>query len=334
MPSSTTPEKIILVRPAHVYYTHKNLEQAHEFYLDFGFAEAKRVGDDKIYYRGYGPESFVLCASQGSEDEFGGVAFVVETEADLEKAVKTIPGASEVYELKDAPGGGRCVTFKDPVDGFPFHLVLGQEGRVDERKEPEFEDKELPNGNPMKLRFNFPEDKQRPVGQFQRFKKAPAPVYKLGHFGLCITDFAKAFEFYTTRFNFYPSELIHNPEGKDFNTFCRLDRGSELVDHHCFFFFEGPKFHIHHSSFETHDFDTQVLGHDWLRHKGYELSWGVGRHIMGSQIFDYWFDPSKFIMEHYVDGDLVDNSTPTQKSAAGKDRIHIWGPDLPEGFLD
>jgi hypothetical protein len=73
-----------------------------------------------------------------------------------------------------------------------------------------------------------------------------------------------------------------------FNTFCRLDRGEELVDHHCFFFFGGPKFHVHHSSFETHDFDTQVLGHDWLRHKGYELSWGVGRHIMGSQIFDYW----------------------------------------------
>jgi len=108
--------------------------------------------------------------------------------------------------LKDAPGGGRCVTFKDPVDGFPFHLIFGQEGRVDERKEPDFDDKELPNGNPMKLRFNYPEDKQRPVGQFQRFKKAPAPVYKLGHFGLCITDFAKAFEFYTTRFNFYPSE--------------------------------------------------------------------------------------------------------------------------------
>jgi hypothetical protein len=28
--------------------------------------------------------------------------------------------------LTDAPGGGHCVTFKDPVDGFPFHLVHGQ----------------------------------------------------------------------------------------------------------------------------------------------------------------------------------------------------------------
>ena len=50
----------------------------------------------------------------------------------------------------------------------------------------------------------------------------------------------------------------------------------------------GPKMHVHHTSYETHDFDTQVLGHDWLRDQGYENCWGVGRHVMGSQIFDYW----------------------------------------------
>lgn len=74
----------------------------------------------------------------------------------------------------------------------------------------------------------------------------------------------------------------------DITVFFRLNRGDELVDHHCFFFFEGPKMHVHHSSFETHDFDAQVLGHDWLRGKGYTNCWGVGRHVMGSQIFDYW----------------------------------------------
>jgi hypothetical protein len=287
MLSETTPEKIRLVRPAHVYYSHIDLEKAHEFLLDFGFAETKRVGTDKIYYRGYGQDPFVYCATKSDANTFGGVAFVVESEADLERASKTLPGASKIYELTEAPGGGQCVTFHDPVDGFPFHLVFGQELRTNEVKAQE-QAEELPNGNPMRLQFNFPEDKQRPAGQFQRFKKAPAPVYKLGHVGMCVTDFPKQFEFYTTHFNFFPSELIYNDAGEVFNTFCRLDRGEELVDHHCFFFFGGPKFHVHHSSFETHDFDTQVLGHDWLRHKGYELSWGVGRHIMGSQIFDYW----------------------------------------------
>jgi len=85
------------------------------------------------------------------------------------------------------------------------------------------------------------------------------------------------------------SQLIHNESGRYTAAFLRLSRGEDLVDHHCFFFFEGPKYHVHHASFETHDFDIQVLGHDWLRHKGYENCWGVGRHIMGSQIFDYWY---------------------------------------------
>ena len=71
--------------------------------------------------------------------------------------------------------------------------------------------------------------------------------------------------------------------------FMHLDRGAELVDHHCFFFYAGPRHHVHHSSYEVFDFDTQVLGHDWLAKKGYENCWGVGRHVLGSQIFDYWY---------------------------------------------
>lgn len=67
-----------------------------------------------------------------------------------------------------------------------------------------------------------------------------------------------------------------------------LDRGEDMVDHHCFFIYEGPKAHVHHTSFEVNDFDTQALGHDWLKERGYEICWGVGRHLLGSQIFDYW----------------------------------------------
>jgi len=149
-----------------------------------------------------------------------------------------------------------------------------------------------------------------------------------------VTNYAAAYEFFTSRFNFKPSELVFDSvSGKDITTFLHLDRGGEMVDHHCFFFFEGPKFHVHHSSFEVFDFDVQSLGHVWLKEKGYESVWGVGRHVMGSQIFDYWWDTSKFMVEHYVDGDLVDETTPTQRTAAGPDNLHVWGPPLPPTFL-
>lgn len=39
----------------------------------------------------------------------------------------------------------------------------------------------------------------------------PAPVHKLGHFGMCVTDFAKTYEFYTSRFNFVPSDVCSAP---------------------------------------------------------------------------------------------------------------------------
>ncbi|KAI1336012.1 Glyoxalase/Bleomycin resistance protein/Dihydroxybiphenyl dioxygenase [Xylariaceae sp. FL0016] len=270
------PRKIRLVRIAHVYYKYDDLAKATQFLSDFGFTEEKKVGDDKIYYRGYGTEPWLLCASKAAQKEFGGAAFLVESEDDLKIASETLPKATKIYELTDAPGGGKCVTFYDPVDGFPMHLVHGQQTVP-------MLDLPLPHEA-----VNYPTEKNRQPGRFQRFKKGPAPVHKLGHFGVRTTNFAKAHEFYSTHFNFIASDLIHDDKNIDRTVFYRLDRGDDPVDHHVFFFAEGKSFRVHHSSFETHDFDTQVLGHDWLREKGYKNCWGVGRHVLGSQIFDYW----------------------------------------------
>ena len=126
-------DKVKLVRIAHVYYTHKSVEKEHQFLLDFGFTETKRANagtsDERIWYRGYGTEPFTYCLSKGDEDAFGGAAFVVESRDELELAARIIPNASKIYELEDAPGGGECVTVKDPVDNFQLHLVWGQTPR-------------------------------------------------------------------------------------------------------------------------------------------------------------------------------------------------------------
>ncbi|KAI0188307.1 Glyoxalase/Bleomycin resistance protein/Dihydroxybiphenyl dioxygenase [Xylaria flabelliformis] len=317
--------KIQLVRIAHVYYRYSDLEKAKEFLLDFGFTVEKKVNsgdDEKIYFRGYGTEPWILCATKSDKAEFGGAAFVVESEDDLNYAAETLPKASEVYKLKDAPGGGRCVTFYDPVDGWPMHLVYGQESA-------DMVDIPLPQ-TPV----NYPTEKNRQVNKTSRFTKRPAPVHKLGHFGVRTTSFAKSYEFYCSRFNFLASDIVYDEQNIDRMAFYRLNRGKEEVDHHSFFFVEGPNYKVHHTSYETHDFDTQVLGHDWLREKGHKNCWGVGRHVLGSQIFDYWFDPSNFIFEHYVDGDLVNSDEPTHRSQTGPGSLHVWGPDVPSTFLD
>lgn len=194
-----------------------------------GFEPVHKTAD-RIYYKGYGTEPFVYCAIKGSENRFDGAAFVVDTLSDLELAAKTLPNATPIHPLSDdeneVPGGGKRVTFYDPVDKYPFHLVYGQTP--------------APAGNPLpELSYNYPHQKNRSVNKSQRFKHGPAPVHKMGHFGTCVTDFEKSYKFYTDRFNFKATELVYDERGRDVTTFLHLDRKNEDVDHHVFFFFEG-----------------------------------------------------------------------------------------------
>ncbi|GAM86920.1 hypothetical protein ANO11243_049410 [Dothideomycetidae sp. 11243] len=117
----------------------------------------------------------------------------------------------------------------------------------------------------------------------------------------------------------------------DVAIFFKLDRGATFVDHHCFLVARGEPHSqtiVHHSSFEVEDIDTQFMGHQWLRDKGYGLVWGIGRHVHGSQVFDYWYDTSRFIIEHYADGDVVNCDTEPNRAAAGN--MAVWGPPPPE----
>lgn len=242
MGSTNEHRQIRLVRLAHVYYTHKDLTKASKFLDDFGFQQEKKtVQMDKttIYYRGTAPEPFVYCAQEGDVDEFGGAAFVVESREDLEYASQTLPGASEVHELKDAPGGGHCVTFRDPIDGFPFHLVYGQSLAGETRALPQLKynyvcmlrgtwiqeriSKRLTVKSPRKS-SDHPTARRdsNQVGTLTRPQserdlmlttiEGPAPVHKLGHFGMCVTNFANAYSFYTTRFNFKASDVSRSFE--------------------------------------------------------------------------------------------------------------------------
>jgi hypothetical protein len=58
-----------------------------------------------------------------------------------------------------------------------------------------------------------------------------------------------------------------------------------------------------HAAFEVADLDDLMAGHDHLVAAGYSHQWGVGRHILGSQVFDYWLDPFGNEIEHWTDGD-------------------------------
>lgn len=161
-------------------------------------------------------------------------------------------------------------------------------------------------------------------------------VHKLGHFGLVYRDFDAEISWYTSNFNFVPSNVLYHWDFSNIDvlTFLHLDLGKEFSDHHAMFLQRAPpevkKSYLHHTSYEVADFDEQLIGHEYLAKRGYESVWGVGRHILGSQIFDYWKDPSGFKIEHYADGDLVNEDTPTTREVVGP--LSVWGPELPKDF--
>ncbi|KAL3430310.1 hypothetical protein BDV09DRAFT_199758 [Aspergillus tetrazonus] len=131
-------------------------------------------------------------------------------------------------------------------------------------------------------------------------------------------------------------ELPEQVPDREVMTFMHLDLGEEYTDHHTMFLQRAPptarETYVHHTSFEVADFDTQLMGLQYLARKGWKNVWGVGRHILGSQIFDYWYDSSKFEIEHYADGDVVDRDNPTRREAVGP--LSVWGPELPSDFGD
>ncbi|KKP04942.1 hypothetical protein THAR02_02963 [Trichoderma harzianum] len=313
-------QQIRTVRLVHMRYQHPDLKHISTFLNDFGMRAVKQT-EDRVWFRGYGVDQYVYYAQKGPKKFLGGT-FEVETYDDLVKASK-LNGAGPIQSLDDAPGGGSLVTALDP-EGLPINLIHGQEpakvGKMPER-----------------LIVNFEAEKPR-MRKFQRFDEGPAAVHKLGHYGLCVRNFAEQLDWYTRNFNFVPSDLLFVPDEnnntKDVAVFAHIDRGSDYVDHHTIFLSQGPTSHVHHCSFEIHDFDTQQLGHQWLAGKGYKSVWGVGRHILGSQIFDYWWDTTGNMIEHYADGDLVNQDTPIGHLPAGNESLAVWGPEVPKAFLD
>ena len=324
-----SPQKVQLSRIAHVYFEHANLEAFTRFAKDFGFVEAARK-DNTIYYRGYGKDPYVYVASQSPtrRSTFLGAAYVAKDEENFNKAA-AMPGTVR-RKLDEAPGAGEMVTFARPNGTF-LYVVYGQKERDVESKTTETatHDSQGP--------FNMPFEKPR-KGQFQRYRDGPALVHKLGHYGYVCKEFETELEFYTSNFNFVHSDILNLPQfpQMDVMTFMHLDLGEEYTDHHTFFLQRASptvsKTYVHHTSFEVADFDTQMMGHHYLAQKGWKSVWGVGRHILGSQIFDYWYDSSNFKIEHYADGDVVNCNNPTRREPVGP--LSVWGPELPRDFGD
>lgn len=291
-----------------------DLERAEKFLTDFGLLRVERT-EDRLYMRGTGPSHHIHVTERG-DDKLLSLAFSAASQADLQAAT-SVPGASVIEDIQE-PGGGKRVWLSDP-DGNRIEIVWG-----------------IKSVDPIALGrhpLNDALNGLQRAGMLMRHQHGPSKVLRIAHALLSTTSPPRMLAWYREHLGLLCSDEIVLQDGAIGLSFNRLDRGKEFVDHHVLGIQSGATPGLNHVSFEIQDVDDLMLGHEHLKRQGHEAMWGIGRHVYGSQIFDYWLDPWGFMYEHWTDTDRLNADFVGLRDATIESANGPWGMDVPERFL-
>ncbi|WP_413795175.1 MULTISPECIES: VOC family protein [unclassified Pseudomonas] len=298
----------------YLIFERPDLDLAERFLRDFGLRPVQR-GPKTLYLRGTGTAPYCYRVHQAERTRFLGFGLALASRADLERIAR-LPGASAIEAL-DGPGGGKRVRLTDP-SGFLVEATHGQQP-VESLS------------HRAALPFNLVDEQPR-INATQRPPITPPEIIKLGHVVLEVADFQATCTWYTQHFGFIPSDVQVLPDGSPAVAFLRLDLGETPADHHTLALAQGFMATYSHSAYEVVDTDAVGMGQRVLRECGWKHAWGIGRHILGSQIFDYWQDPWGDKHEHYCDGDLFTADRPAGLHAISAEAMSQWGQRMPRSF--
>lgn len=298
-----------------VSFERTDLEAQKQFLTDFGLVVIES-GSASFHARARGSNSYCVEVRKGKKNRFTGFGLAVDSKEDFDR-LTLVPGA-KINQHLTSPGGGSSVTLRDPA-GFEVSAIFGQQ-----------EAAPIPANRPV-FAVNTVGKPNR-VNAENRSIVQPSHVARLGHLVLQVADFEITAQFYMKHFGFIPTDVQYLDNGEPNLAFMRLDLGDQPADHHTLVVAGGVVNEFEHCAFEVLDLDDVGQGQQYLKSKGWQHAWGIGRHWLGSQIFDYWQDPAGAHFEHYTDGDLYDSSAPTRYSPLSRASLYQWGDDLPQSF--
>lgn len=294
-----------------------DLVRAETFARAFGFTTVLRTAEE-LHLRGTDAGSPSVIIRRGARCRFTGPAFAAQDSADV-KRLAAATGAPTSVLAENI--GGVAVELTDPR-GIAVRVVAGMT-----------ELPELPAQQPHT--FNFGHELNR-ANCAQRPPREPARVQRLGHVVLQSTTYLQSLNWYLDHLGLIVSDFMYYPGQRDRGptmSFIRCDRGATPSDHHTLALALGPSNRYVHSAYQVCDLDAIAAGGEHLRESGYQRSWGIGRHIQGSQIFDYWRDPDGFLVEHFSDGDMFDNTLEPGWAPFTASGLAQWGPPATKDFL-
>ncbi|MBU3060987.1 VOC family protein [Nocardia sp. NEAU-G5] len=294
-----------------------DLSAAEAFAHAFGFTTALRT-DDELQLRGSDAGPACLVIRRGPSARFVGPTFAAADKSDVRRlAEATGVGMVAMPETL----GGVAVDLVDP-SGLPVRVAAGMHQLP-----------ALPAQEPHV--FNFGHELVR-VNVAQRPPRVPTRIQRLGHVVWQTTKYRESLNWFldhlgliVSDFHFFPGQRERGP----IMSFNRCDRGTTPADHHTLALALGPANRYVHSAYQVCDLDALAAGGQYLAEHGYRRSWGIGRHVQGSQIFDYWRDPEGFLVEHFTDGDMFDCTLEPGWGPLTASGLYQWGPKISKDFL-
>lgn len=293
-----------------------DLDVMERFLTDFGLIRTERTAN-RVYMRGADPAHHIYVVEK-SDPKLIGFAFYARDEDDLLRAAD-LPGASAV-EAIDEPGGGRRVRLKEP-NGYQIEVVHGIEPVTPIALQPQ--------------PINTATEPLKRKGVLCRLPEGHSRVKRIGHGVIGTDSMQKTTRWFRETLGLICSDDVYaGQEDNIIASFNRCDQGDSFVDHHtlaCVNF--GGQVGLHHISFEVSDIDAVMSHHYYLKSLDrYEHRWGVGRHLAGSQVFDYWADPWGRVHERWADSDRLNAKSGSSLGPPERALISQWGEELPEAM--
>jgi catechol 2,3-dioxygenase-like lactoylglutathione lyase family enzyme len=286
-----------------------------EFLTAFGMVRVDRT-PTALYMRGTDPAHQIHVTEKGNPG-FIGFAWAVNSEDDLQ-AIADFPGASGIENI-DEPGGGKRVRLTEP-NGYTIEIVHG-----------------IATVQPiqvMRQPINSGVEPLNRAGEVIRFAAGPSSVKRIGHAVMGSPKNQETVRWFRQTLGLVCSDDVYAGDKENIiGQFSRIDAGDDYVDHHAFFCMRNERAGLNHFSFEVQDIDDVFIGHEYLGSLSkYEHMWGIGRHLLGSQVYDYWADLWGRVHEHWADTDRLNVQNSGNLVPAEEGLRSQWGTPPPEKF--
>jgi catechol 2,3-dioxygenase-like lactoylglutathione lyase family enzyme len=291
-------------------YTVPDVAEAQRFYDAFGL-DTSRVGD-RLDLRTHGhPHCWASIYQAPGLKRLAYVRWGLD-EADLPALRERVQArglAIEPPELARARGDLGGVWLRDP-DGTPLQLAVGPKVSPSAKTQASPPSPVPPGAGAAPARSVVQQVRPRALSHVLFFT-ADVPrrvAFDTEVLGLRLSDRSDDV-----------IAFLHGPHGSD---------------HHLVAYARSHAPGLHHSSWEVASLDEVGCGAEQMRNAGFDRGWGLGRHVLGSNYFQYVRDPWGSYAEYSFDIDFVphDLDWPAANHAP-HDSLYVWGPAVPEDFV-